>query len=569
VADLTSRHSIRGFEDLGIDQLVGFVREIRSHPAWAGGDSGFVDTTNHLTVMLRQGRLIAVHADEVLVDRLQRWLDKAPRPAARRIPPDVLETALLQGESKGLWLRGTHQRRTTKPDTKNISGERLQDALSPFEDSSYAMGSAKALLDDDPERVALRGTIGTTPRRSSVWFKAAADFMTFAPAVTELLKLLDKQLAAGQSTGHGLPHLARAVGDLSEVFGAYEVTTTAPDDLPSVPGTGDELLEAAATLQGAVLDVRGKPDSADLVLDVGFGGSASGSLVVGPRLADHGFELSLGFAGEPRNPPIARGILDALQHTELITIYYRSGHTFTDGRIWKDQVPVAAFGNWAFENFTGFDISREKPNVPRKAPGAVRKKTDVSEQQEIHNRIGKSGDISLFAWVASRFRDGWLTCDDGPGEAADFFHIGPDGTLSAIHVKAAEGASPQRRVAAAAYEVVVGQAVKNLIFADVDRLRTKLGRAPVDEPACWTDGTRTADRTDFLDALNMRSATDARRVVIVQPHISELTYQRLRKASAAANVDLLRLHLVENMLNSARASAIGIGAELTVIGSLT
>lgn len=276
----------RSLENLGIDQIAGFVREVRAHPGWAAPGSSFVDTTNHVTVLLRRGRLLAVHTDSVTVDRLQRWLDKAPRPALRRIPPEVLESALLTGESKGLWLRGTHQRRTTKPDTKNISGQRLQDALSPFEDSSFAMGSAKALLDDDPERFVLHGTIGTTPRRSSVWFGPATDFTDFAGAVAELLLLLDKALVSGIATGHGLPHLARPVADLSGVFGAYEIIATAPDELANLPDLGDEVRAAATTLEAAMLDVQEKANSPDFLLGVGFGGSISGTLALGPRAED-------------------------------------------------------------------------------------------------------------------------------------------------------------------------------------------------------------------------------------------------------------------------------------------
>ncbi|WP_327640738.1 hypothetical protein OHB24_20815 [Kribbella sp. NBC_00482] len=544
----------RSLENLGIDQIAGFVREVRAHPGWAAPGSSFVDATNHVTVLLRRGRLLAVHTDSVTVDRLQRWLDKAPRPALRRIPPEVLESALLTGESKGLWLRGTHQRRTTKPDTKNISGQRLQDALSPFEDSSFAMGSAKALLDDDPERFVLHGTIGTTPRRSSVWFGPATDFTDFAGAVAELLLLLDKALVSGTATGHGLPHLARPVADLSGVFGAYEIIATAPDELANLPDLGDEVRAAATTLEAAMLDVQEKANSPDFLLGVGFGGSISGTLALGPRAEDHGFDLSLGYAAEPTDPPPVREIMDALEHQELLTVYYRSGHTFSNGQIWKERIPVAAFRNWRFEDFTGFDITREKP--------------DRTEPHEIHDLAGRPGDTSLFGWVVRHFSDGWLTCDDGAGEAADFFHIAPDdGCLSAIHVKAARTASPRRRIAAAAYEVVIGQAVKNLVYADTDRLRVKLSRAPVARPACWTDGANVDDRADFLEALEMRNATDPWRVVVVQPHIAEPTYQQLRFGSNGAETNLLRLHLVETLLNSARASVVGIGGELEVIGS--
>jgi hypothetical protein len=62
--------------------------------------------------------------------------------------------------------------------------------------------------------------------------------------------------------------------------------------------------------------------------------------------------------------------------------------------------------------------------------------------QSLRDAIAVADDDSLFAWVVKRFGDGWLVCDDGPGEVADFLHIANDGTLTIIHVKAAGNHSP-------------------------------------------------------------------------------------------------------------------------------
>jgi hypothetical protein len=39
--------------------------------------------------------------------------------------------------------------------------------------------------------------------------------------------------------------------------------------------------------------------------------------------------------------------------------------------------------------------------------------------------------------VVDRYLDGWLICDDGAGEVADFVHLALNGDLTVIHVKAA------------------------------------------------------------------------------------------------------------------------------------
>lgn len=532
--------------DLGVDQIAGFVRRHQQAPAWVNGDAGFVDVTHDLTIIVRRDQLVAVHTASDIETRLQRWLDSQPPPQYRRLRTEVLESALLQGEATGLWLRGTQKRSRRRADTKNLGGLALQDALNPIEDSAYAMGSAKADLIDDPSRTILRGAVGTTPRHSSVWFKSSADLAWFAAGLVELLTLLESVSAT--ASGGALPVLARPVDDLTGVWGAYDVSVADPDLLA---GDNEELHAAAELLQDAFIQVHALPGSADFELDVGFG-SVSGVLKGAVR-GDG--SIVIGLAKEPTDPPPVIEIRDALQFSELLSVYYRSGHVLTDGRIWTRQLPRGGFSRWRFEDFGDCDITREKP---------VGKTS-----QEIHTAIGTTGDRSIFGWVVSHFPTGWLICDDGPGEIADFLHISPAGALSFIHVKGANSSSSLRRVAATAYEVVASQAVKNLAFTDPGLLRNALESSPLVEPACWTDGTRVADRSDFLDALAMRDATDDMQVVIVQPHLSEAVYQKLgqERGTDPPGDELLRLFRLEGLMLSTRSTAVAANADLEVIGA--
>ncbi|MFK4085021.1 hypothetical protein ACI2LF_12980 [Kribbella sp. NPDC020789] len=530
----------------GIDQIAGFVRRHRQPPAWVIGDADFTDVVHDLTVLLRRERLVAVHTASDVDARLQRWLDRQPAPPYRRMRAEVLEGALLQGEARGLWLRGTQKRTRTRADTKNLGGMALQDALNPIEDSSYAMGSAKADLLDDPSRTVLRGAVGTTPRNSSVWFKSSADLHWFAAAVVELLTALESASAA--ATADTLSVLARAVDDVTGVWGAYDFSLADPDLLP---GDDEEMRAAAELLQDAFIQVRGTQGSADFELDVGFG-SISGAL----RGAVRGDgSVSIGLAGEPTDPPPVMEIRDALQFPELLSVYYRSGHVLVDGRIWTRQLPRGGFSRWRFEDFANCDITREKPTG--KTP------------QEIHAAIGEDGDRSIFGWVVNHYAAGWLICDDGPGEIADFLHIGPNGALTFIHVKGANSASPLRRVAATAYEVVASQAVKNLVFTDSELLRDALETTSVTKPASWTDGVRVDDRAEFLEALALRDATDDVQVVIVQPHLSESIYKKLgeERTTEPPGDELLRLFRLEGLLLSTRATVVATNADLEVIGA--
>jgi hypothetical protein len=264
---------------LGIDQVAGFVRQHQLPPSWTTPDGGFVDIRHDLTLALRRGRLVVVRAENDIVRRLQRWLDEPARPY-RRIAPEVLEGALLQGEAKGLWLQDTRRPNANRAGTKTLGGPHLQNALNPMEDASYSMGAGKADLPDDGSRAVLYGLVGTTPPDSSVWFKASADLYTFGLAVVEVLNLLEEEQAAGPR--RAIPFVARPVTDLSGVHGAYDIAITGAEQLP--PNQSDEETMAAADLlQEATFGVRGGP-GADLQLDVGFG-SVSGTLLVTTRMS--------------------------------------------------------------------------------------------------------------------------------------------------------------------------------------------------------------------------------------------------------------------------------------------
>jgi hypothetical protein len=116
---------------------------------------------------------------------------------------------------------------------------------------------------------------------------------------------------------------------------------------------------------------------------------------------------------------------------------------------------------------------------------------------------------------------------------------------------------------------VVAQAVKNLHFVtDQEALRRRLAEGASGK-ACWSHGIRVPDRSDLLEALELRDATTPTRVIVVQPHIAQSSYRRLaeHRDDPQPTDDVLRLHLVESLLTSAALSVVGRGAQFTVIGS--
>ena len=169
---------------------------------------------------------------------------------------------------RALWLHGTHVRSVIGPDTKHITGLRVQDTLSPLEDSSFAMSAARAKLPDDTGLTALLGIVGTVPRKGIVWNRQAQEFTEFMAAAIEALELIEETITSGATLNRPFPILAVESRDLSEVRGAYDILTLGPDDLPMSPDVTEEMTGAGEVLQHANLEVRGSPGSTDFKLVV-------------------------------------------------------------------------------------------------------------------------------------------------------------------------------------------------------------------------------------------------------------------------------------------------------------
>lgn len=539
-----------------MDETIVTVHRIERKPGWLK-ESAYIDTSHELTIAIRKSRLIAICAVGPVRDALQKWLDKPPLPHLRRIPAAVLEDALLRGESKSLWLRGTHPRRNTKADSKAIVGPDLRAALTPFDDTTFAMSSARSTLSDTPMRTAFKGTVGTTPQSSLIWNRQTESTDEFFQCIREPLVVIEDALDNPSGENTSFPLLAQQVYDLSGVSGAYEISCANPTEMPAGLSESDEKWEAAELLQSAVLNVTGHANSPDIDISIGLNGSISGNVRARVRVESGRVHMRFGFVGTPTDPVTATKVMNALEYNDLLTVYYASGHAINGNSIFRPRIMPTPFPNWSFQSFAGFDIEREKPSD--------------ANSQGIHDAIGRSGDTSLFSWVVQHFSEGWLTCDDGPGEIADFVHVAHDGTLSLIHVKGAHSKSLTRGVATTAFEVVSSQAAKNITFLEPETLMERLQISPILRPASWFDGNRIEGRADIIEAIGLRDARNQRRIVVVQPHLSKLSYDRLYaqiQAGATPSAELLRLHRVENLLNSHRLSVTGASADLTVIGSM-
>ncbi|RZQ61209.1 hypothetical protein [Amycolatopsis suaedae] len=544
-------------ESLQVDQLFGCVKRQQGRPGWALATSDYVNVSHELTVALRREELIAVRAERNVLDRLQRQLDTVPRPPLRRLGSSILEEAFMQGAAKNIWMRSIQRRSALRPASKAVGGDDVGVALDPVEDGFFAWDAARCAMPDDPEIVYLKGKIGVTISNSQIWFKDSPDFQTYVLTMGEILDIIAE--VNKKPTGFSaFPVTAREVFDLTGVSEAYEVIPVDLEALPESLRGGEELENAATLLQDSFLNVQEGAKGTKFKLDVGTNGVVGGQLAASLNRLDDRFELDVGFDRSAREPlPSAREICTALNNGQLLEVYFASGHKYSSGRLWKQDFTPTPFPGWAWEDFTGFDITKEKPERSQSTG-------------TIHDGIAKPGDDSLFAWVVDYCNEGWLICDDSSGEAADFFHIDHENLLRVFHVKASTNKSDHRGVKVTDYDVVLGQAQKNMLYLDKERLAHRLASTKLAEPACWLDGERIKDRRrSFLDKLKATRSKGVTEVVVVQPNMRRELYFKLSQDidNGLVSQDTLRLQLLEMQLKMARIAAVKYVTDLTVIGS--
>lgn len=175
--------------------------------------------------------------------------------------------------------------------------------------------------------------------------------------------------------------------------------------------------------------------------------------------------------------------------------------------------------------------------------------------------VDKSSNDST---IADRAQSGWLFCDDGAGEKADFIHIDEykDKTyISLVHVKAANSKSSERRISVGAHDIVLNQAIKNLRYISRKKLINDL-RERAENAAkkfCWNNN-KTSDHTAFLNAIQAleKDSKIKLRVIVVQPHTMRSYYDRNFQSNIRKQLNTL--------LVSAESAIKASGAEFHIIG---
>jgi hypothetical protein len=530
----------------------GHLRYLERRPVtWTSED--IVDRIHHLIVVCRRRSHVAIFASDtglrsVLARHFGDPESHEGLGSLARVDASVLNAVFVRGPTRTLWLSGTHRRTSVKADGKVLSGVDLRDALDPLDDQTYFFSAARSKLDFSSTPV------GVSPRRSSLWAGTSADWTDFRDTVARALAELDGEIAPDNAP---LPVLAVPTTDPGAVADAFDVGLQAPELLSGDPTDDAATREDAERWgYGAVFDVI-ETAGPDFRCDLRLHDTHLGTLSVAVDVSD-AHRVRCTVTAEPASEATRADLEEARERCSRrswITVRYDSGHTVSDGVVYETRFRDVSFSGFRWAELGDVDRHREKP-------------PDLNETG-LHQ--------SLFDWVARQWPNldgttarpgGWLACDDGSMEIADFIHLDESTdlpTLSLIHVKAAKTNDPGREISVAAYEVVVAQAVKNLRHLDRSALAAGLEAGIQKEVGdlVWHDHEES-DRDAMIAALSALGTNYRRQLVILQPQVTQSRHESARSGSSPR--DQQRLRQLDLLLLGADADAHALAATFVVLG---
>ncbi|WP_336057930.1 hypothetical protein [Nitratireductor sp. CH_MIT9313-5] len=541
-------------------------------PSWFVGE-GIADTLNQLIIVARRGSLYAlVFSDNGLRSSVSKKVLRAadgPFASITRLNSSQINKAFVESEVRTLWLSGTHRRTAIKPDSKILSGLELETSLDPLGDQTYYFSSVRSTmsLSDD-----LTGAVvGASPSDGRIWIGPTRSWNEFTRSIGIILDRAATCMNDAARPDKPLPILASTISTLDGIEQPYDLALIVPEQVNDGDGEADEgelrwLQQFGDTARFEVTAVAG---SANFEADVYWATDRLGRLAYDfEQSTGADFRLKIrqvdGFNNNDRDPEI----LTICRDPGNLTVYYDTGHTFSRGHFYETRFRDARFSDWKWVSMAQDDTAfwQEKP---------------LDGKRFAVENTGNADDKSLFGMVARHWpnlaergpQTGWLVCDDGAMESADFIHINdvsdpPELTL--IHVKGSGSDNSNRGLSVSDYEVVVGQAVKNLRHIDRGLLREKLAANANGalQNAVWHEGQRQENRDALLAMLDELGSNMKTTVVVFQPRArrSVLNSIRGRMDDGVLNrSDVRRMQQLDALLLGARADCFSLGAEFCVI----
>lgn len=568
------------FEEAGVVGL-GFIYSVKEVPSWFGTKtdpssgkpltkSMFLGKSHHLVLILKLNKAFAVFTSYSSDwGRIRKGIEQGHIKNVRLASPSQLNGAFTHADwpMPTVWMKGLHRSIDTKADSKQLSGPNIRAAIDPFGDQTYSFSSGRSIVDAQSKSE----SIGLSPAKGRIWLNQSSSFEDFCDRAAWVMGLI----LNATELATPITALAQPLSSTDSLMIPYEISWVPQDERAS---WSPQVTDAFDKLEGTSfqLDTSNSkivPSQAGRKLSVKVEVLEDGAVVSVVTL-----EISY---GNSKNSVLISVIPTSLVgeddswESAMETIFadekwgklrYLDGYVVSNGVAYHPQYSAKPFTSWSWADFshpTNVDVTKEKPT----------KKNADSKRSTDLGRIGDSSDDSIFTWVYERWgkqRKGLLICDDGSGEIADFLHLAPEdadghSVLTLVHAKASSSSKPTRELSVSNYEVVVGQAVKNLAYASPSSIVEKFNKYSKNAKV-WTDGMLAGDAKKFAKELESRRDSVQLRIVVVQPQTLKQTYfpvsQKMTGIQQARHAQLSALLL------QAEASCRNVGAVFSVVGSM-
>lgn len=531
--------------------LATLMIECTTTPAWAP-NSKLVDCSHHIIVVAAKGAMAAICASEAAMrDRVSTNLK-----CACALPHKVIEDAFVGTAATAMWLRGAHVPTASKPTAKSLIGPALEDALDPLGDQSYfysavrstvTMSQTDRLLRKKPQT---ESPVGAAPSSSRIWLNRPSSWLSFC---SDLEAILDRALSPPAPARPPFKALAQRLEGLDGIEDAYDAAMVPFALLSDSDEEERDLAQIwAYDCRFEVMPTIGASLDLDIWVEGIFIGRAKLTISYIEKI-----KIEIKWPSPPAEGESRRVEFEKAVSKDWLKIYYKDGVTLvgTDAykMAWRDQ-PF----EWDFHDLTGYEVGEEKP-------ARYNEKT-LAECIGTAKEDGTL-DNSLFGYVVRKaFTTGWLASDDGSMELADFIHIDPKAQMvSLIHAKASKSNEDHRHVSVAQYEVVVGQAIKNLRHLDRTLLSDALetGKGKKIAGAVWHEGKPQPDRSGMIKAARDLGENYQKRVIIFQPQLTRREWNDCWGPKKTAKGDrLIRMKQLDTLMHAARLSARSTGGDL-------
>ena len=526
--------------------LQAFAYLFSKQAAWAS-EAAFTDTMHELLVIAVKDTKVAVCCTEAgvrdgLVNNLAGLV---------RFTRSEVEQTFVGKQAKALWLKGIHTPTAAKADAKALLGRALELAIDPLGDQSYFYSAVKSHVPFG----GAESLIGTAPGSARVWIgrKSWTDF------AVALNNIFDALAAPAGGAPHGwLDILATESGSIDDAGALYAIAIVPPELLGDVEIDAADREKAIAWAYAATFDIL-ETDDPHPVVAVALDGTGLGTLRLDFGNEASAIKAEATWLEEGPGSDVDRAACkQMLEDTRYLRAYFE-GATLAEGRLFNPAYRDEKFA-WEFADFTGYAITDEKPaRWGNHSLAAL-----IAEKKE-----NGDDDDSLFAYVVEKlFPKGWLASDDGAMEFADFVHIDPEShRVTLIHAKGSNKDNPGRGVSVSSYEVVVGQAVKNVRYLDRDNLARILenGVNKAIAGAVWFDGARQDDRAGIIAMANQLKPDHEKVVMVLQPQLTRS--ERDACDGGIGGPRGARMRQLHTLMLAAELSCRAVGARLVSIGS--